>query len=69
MPVHSSCDSRTWNTGLWPTGLVAPRYVGTSQMRDGTLVPCVNYQVDSLPLSQKGGPKACSLTCILEPMN
>ena len=60
---------KLWNTELWPTGLVSPTYVGTSQMRDGTLVSCVNYQVDSLPLSQKGGPKTCSLTCILEPMN
>ena len=58
-----------WNMELWPTGLVSPRHVGTSRMRDRTLMSCVNYQADSLPLSQKGGPKACSLTCILEPMN
>ena len=60
---------KLWTTELWPRGLVVPRYVGTSQIRDEIPVPCVNYQVDSLPLSQKGGPKAYSLTCILEPMN
>ena len=27
-----------WNMELWPTGLVSPRYVGTSWMRDRTLM-------------------------------
>ena len=34
-----SCD--TWAQQLQHTGLVAPRLVGSSQTRDGILVPCI----------------------------
>ena len=68
MPLHSSCDSQTLEHGV-----VAYRFSWSQGMRElprwGMEPLCINYQVDSLPLSQKGGPKACSLTCILEPMN
>ena len=30
---------------LWPTGLVAPRHVGSSQTRAPTRVPCVGRQI------------------------
>ena len=30
---------------LWPMGLVAPRYVGSSQTRARTRVPCIGRQI------------------------
>ena len=33
--------SRAWAQQLWRTGLVAPRYVGSSWIRDQTSVPCI----------------------------
>ena len=42
---------------LWSTGLVAPRHVGPSWIRDQTHSCLLRWQVDILTLSHQGGPR------------
>ena len=37
--------SGLWAQQLWRAGFIAPRYVGSSQTRDGTCVLCIRRQI------------------------
>ena len=43
---HAGCSScGTRDQQLWRTGLVAPRHVGSSRIRDQTRVPCIGRRI------------------------